>query len=149
MVPCFHWWPWLLKPKGHITSVLTPTPPKSGLGERPFQGTGLSVPYNSYAQGSQVRPLQGSGLTPLSLDLQGMSWSKPQPDYLDKVQGCFPAKQQENFTVTVYSMAVRTIEESIGVEPTFFYPRTGNFRLTNPEISNGLLDLMEAITSTS
>ena len=35
------------------------------------------------------------------------------------------------------------------MEPKSFYPRTGNFRLTDPESINGLLDLMEAIAATS
>ena len=46
-------------------------------------------------------------------------------------------------------MGVRTIEESLGVESGFFHPRTGNFRLTDLDCINGLLHLMEAITSVS
>ena len=55
--------------------------------------------------------------------------------------------QKETFSLTVYSMGVRTIEESLGVEGKFFDSRTGSFKLSDPECITAVLDLMEAITS--
>ena len=76
-----------------------------------------------------------------------MALSKNPLPYLDKAQGFAPTIQKESFSLMVYSMGVRTIEESLGVEGKFFNSRTVSFKLTDPECINAVLDLMEAISS--
>ena len=117
----------LLEPKGHKASFLA-KPTLLGLLGRPI--------CNSQHQGLQLR---GSQTSPSS-EKHGKAL-----DYLEQIQGFAPAMQKES--LTVYSMGVRTIEESLGVEGKFFNSRTGSFRLTHPDCINAVLHLMEAITS--
>ena len=138
--------PLLLKSKGHTSRAIASTP-LVGLFGRPFQGTGLPVSSNSKQQGPHSRPCQGQGL--YSRSCSSMTLSKTPLPYLDQVQGFAPAIQKESFSLTVYSMGVRTIEQSLGVEGKFFNSRTGSFRLTDPECINAVLDLMEAVTPVS
>ena len=98
---------------------------------------------------SETYLIQGQGLSERTTGLPDMALSKSNLSYLDKVQGSSPALQKAHFTITVYSMGIRTIEESLGVKSDFFHPRTGNFRLTDLDCINGILDLMEDITSVS
>ena len=50
----------LSEPEGHLFRVIATHPPLVGLFVGPFQGTGLTVPFNSSGLGA--RPLQGTGL---------------------------------------------------------------------------------------
>ena len=78
--------------------------------------------------------------------------SKSQLPYLDNAQAKAPALQKEHFTVTIYSMGIRAIEESLGLEQsqqTLFSPRTGRLKLSDPERIEAMLDLVEAFTCVS
>ena len=84
----------------------------------------------------------------LNSQQQGPSWpTASSRDYLEFIQGWAPAMQKESFSLTVYSMGVRTIEESLGVQGKFFNSRTGNFKFSDPDCITAVLDLKEAITS--
>ena len=119
----------VLEPKGDKASFIV-KPTSLGLLGRPI--------LNSQLQGP-LRPSQGQGLI--------MAHSKQPLTYLEQIQGWAPAMQKETFSLTVYSMGVRTIEESLGVEGKFFNSRTGSFKLSDPECITAVLDVMEAITS--
>ena len=90
---------------------------------RPSHRTGLPISFDSKQQGRHLRPFQGQGLYfSQLLECRSMALRASTPlSYLEQIQGlCAPTIQKESFSLTVYSMGVRTIEESLGVEGKFF-----------------------------
>ena len=110
----------LSESEGYTSRGIATHPPLVGLLVGPFQRIGLTVPFNSPGLG--LRPLQGTGLNS-PVPLQSMALSKPQLTYLDKVQGHASAMQKDHFICTIYTMGIRTIEETLKVEPNFFSQR--------------------------
>ena len=110
-------------------------------------GRSLGETYSQFVAAGSSLSRTGSRL---SSSLSARHGPEQEPvELLGADQGFAPALQKESFSLTVYSMGVRTSEESLGVEGKFFNSRTGSFRLTDPECITAVLDLMEAITSVS